>query len=157
MQRRRSYRIAAAVLSKDYKEFMVCDAEHGLLASYPCYKGEIVGFLEDGSVILSSGNRIIKADGFGKEEGEVLFESGDSLYRILMKGDEMAVTTQNEHGLMQLFLYHLKEDSCEKLANIQFMPEDFNEDYVAGAGGAGGGWVELIDRRTGKARMFAAK
>ncbi len=59
------YQDAVAVLSKDYKNFMVCDAEHGLITTYPCYEGEIVGCLEDGSVIFSHENQIMKADGFG--------------------------------------------------------------------------------------------
>lgn len=150
------YQDAVAVLSKDYKNFMVCDAEHGLITTYPCYEGEIVGCLEDGSVIFSHENQIMKADGFGKEEGEVLFQSEDHIYSILMKGKEMVITTNSDHGMMQLFVYNLEENSCEKLANVSFRAYDITEDYIACNSGYMPGRVELIDRHTGEIRAFAA-
>lgn len=150
------YHGSIAVASSDGTELMICDAQGRLTDTYPYYEGTILGFLDDGSVILSQEDKIVKADGFDDEEGEVLFQD-EGLSRVIMKGDEMIISTVSSHGLIQLFQYDFGDNTYEKLANANHMPRDFNEDYVACCADDGMGSVDLVDRHTGKIIMFSLK
>lgn len=110
------YHGSVAVASPDGTELMVCDAQEGLTATYPYYEGAILGFLRDGSVILSEDGKIVKANGFDDDKGRILFQDED-LSRVIIKGDEMIFSTVSAHGLIQLYQYDFRNDTYEKLAN----------------------------------------
>ena len=150
------YHGSVAVASSDGTELMVCDAQNGLTATYPYYEGTVLGFLEDGSVILSQDGKIVKTKGFGNDKGEVLFQD-EGLSRVIIKGDEMIISTVNAHGLIQLYQYNFRDNTYEKLANANHLPRDFNGDYVACCADDGVGSVDLVDRNTGEIIMFSLK
>lgn len=120
------------------------------------FKFEVQGFLEDGSIIYNMDQKIYRTENFESGIGELLFDNKD-IYRTIVNSNEIMFITLNDHQLIQVYTYNLSNKTCEKLANANYIPRDFDKKYIACCSDSGLGSLELIDRSTGEIFTFSRK
>ena len=138
-----------AVVTKDNEFIVKCDFDDGIIEKYLAPEDEILGFLDDGSMLLVQNlNAIYQLNDFDSEKKTVLLQK-ENIYLIIMHVDELLVCTLDDYGLMEIYIYDFASKKSTKIANANSTPHDFNKEYIF-CGDEGAGIPELINRRTGE-------
>lgn len=138
-----------AVKTRDNEILVKCGFEDGVIEKYSLPEDEILGFFEDGSILLVANlDTIYQVKDFNAGKKTVLMEK-ENIYRIIMHTDEMLVCTLDDYGLMEVYIYDFVGKNATKIANANAEPRDFNKEYII-CGNDGIGMPELINRNTGE-------
>lgn len=140
----------AGIISKKDGKLLICGMEDGIVEEYDRPEREIMGFLDDGTVICyEDGTVYAKAD-INDKESSKLFQK-NNIYRIIVHPKEMLVCTFDRYGLIEVFIYDFAKGELDKIVNANTVPKDFNEQYiVCHSEEEGVGDVELVDRKNGE-------
>lgn len=143
------YNGMAGVISREDNELLACSMEDGVVQKFNDLEYEIMGFLDDGTVICYGDGAIYTKTNPSDKESLKLLELED-VYRIIVHPDEMLICTIDGYGLIEVFIYNFEKEKLDKIANANTIPRDFNEQYVMCQPEMEGvGTVELIDRKNG--------
>jgi hypothetical protein len=143
------YGKGVAVITKDNEFIVKCDFDDGKIEKYPAPEDEILGFLDDGSILLLQNlNTIYQLNDFDSEKKTVLLQK-ENIYLIIMHTDELLVCTLDDYGLMEIYIYDFASKKLSKIANANSTPHDFNKEYII-CSDEGAGMPELINRSTGE-------
>lgn len=142
---------SACVLSRKDGKILICNMDEGVVQEYDGLEYEIIGFLNDGTVIYYSDGVIYKKSGLSDEKAVKLLEM-DNIYRIILHPEEMLICTWGGgYPLMEIFIYSFEGETLEKIANTNTLPRDFNAQYiVCQSEEEAFGDVEAIDRKSGE-------
>lgn len=143
------YNGMAGVISREDDELLACSMEDGVVQKFNDLEYEIMGFLDDGTVICYGDGTIYTKTNPADKKSLKLLEMED-IYRIIVHPDEMLICTIDGYGLIEVFIYNFEKEKLDKIANANTVPRDFNEQYVVCQSELEGvGTVELIDRKNG--------
>lgn len=138
-----------AVKARDNKFLVKCGFDDGVIEKYSVPEDEILGFFDDGSILLVANlDSIYQLKDFNADKKTVLMQK-ENIYRIIMHTNEMLVCTLDDYGLMEIYIYDFAGKNATKIANANAEPRDFNKEYIICAN-EGIGMPELINRSTGE-------
>lgn len=138
-----------AVQTRDNKFLVKCDFDNGITEKYPLPEDEIMGFLDDGSILLAANlDTVYQLKDFHTDQKTVLMQK-ENIYKIIMHPDEMLVCTLNDYGLLEIYIYDFASKKESKIANANAEPRDFNKEYII-CDNEGVGMPDLINRNTGE-------
>lgn len=138
-----------AVKARDNKFLVKCGFDDGVIEKYSVPEDEILGFFDDGSILLVANlDSIYQLKDFNADKKTVLMQK-ENIYRIIMHTNEMLVCTLDDCGLMEIYIYDFAGKNATEIANANAEPRDFNKEYIICAN-EGIGMPELINRSTGE-------
>jgi len=147
---------SACVILSDNEKVIVYNHQDGQKQVYDNLVTEIQGFLSNGAIIHYSSDKIYIRDCFESEKDTVLVELVD-IYRIIVYYDDMVIATSNQYGVVQIYEYDFMKNKLRKIANANHPPRDYNDKYIVCCSDSGFGNVELIERESGKIKIFSFK
>lgn len=146
----------AAVIDLKRKKLLICNEKEKIKEEYDDPDYEIVGFLNDGTMIYSEDRKLYQKSGFEEGKGELIVDK-EEIYNVLLKQKEMLFTTRGRNGRIQVFFYDFLNKKLEQTDNVNYyddfvsaslVPKAFNDDYIVCAIEEDGwGNVVLIDRK----------
>ncbi len=149
-----NYGNAICTLSENKDKINVWDPDTDELKQYDSFEFEVLQIWDDSSVLCYGNDRLYLYKDIEAEEYEEIVHS-ENIISVIVRKTNILISTLDEYGMIEVFLYSTPNKTIRKIANADYVPREFNDQFILCGSDSGVGEIQLIDIETGKISTFA--